>query len=79
MKIMDKKTPSKTNLLKFENQHFNADLSELRAANLDLKSKLPLMKEYIFMVAELTRAKYNALLNEGFTEKQAIELSKALF
>jgi len=76
---MEKKTPSNPKLLKFENQHFNADLAEFKASVLDLKNKLPLMKEYIFMVAELTRARYNALLDEGFTEKQAIELSKTLF
>ena len=44
----------------------------------DMKSKMPLLIENIFLIAQLTRAKYNALLNEGFTKEQALELCKKL-
>lgn len=80
---MEKKPPAKhlkPNLIKLDSgKCFNANLSELKASILDMKSKQSLMKEYIFLLAELTRARYNALINEGFSEKQAIELSKTLF
>lgn len=44
-----------------------------------LHSVIPLMKEQSTLIAKLTRTKYDALRNEGFTEKQALELSKSLF
>lgn len=44
----------------------------------DFKKSLPEMKEYLKIGAELTRIKYKALLEEGFTPEQALELSKTL-
>lgn len=50
-----------------------------RAQNL-LKAKedIPMMMEAIAIQAQLTRAKFNALVSQGFTPEQALELSKTL-
>ncbi len=44
----------------------------------DMRRNLDDMIEGGQMMAKLLRAKYLALLDEGFTEKQALELSKSL-
>lgn len=59
----DRKTPPTPNLTK-----------ELR----NLVENLPVMLEYQTAVAQLQRARYKALLKEGFTEEQAIELCKSI-
>lgn len=43
-----------------------------------MKEDLPLMKEYLQLAAELTKAKYEALKAQGFTPAEALELSKTL-
>lgn len=42
-----------------------------------LMDDMVLMQESFVALAKMTRAKYNALVAEGFTEAQAIELCKA--
>lgn len=42
----------------------------------DMREGLAWHLEYLAIQAQLTRAKYLALLKEGFTDKQAIELCK---
>ena len=77
---MEKKSPHRPKLVRLEDgQYYAPDLTKLKVSILNLKSEMLLMKEHIFLMAELTRIRYNALLNEGFSEKQAIELSKTLF
>ena len=51
---------------------------KLKESMIDMKAKMPIFIENIFLLVQLTRAKYNALLAEGFTEAQALELSKTL-
>jgi len=44
----------------------------------EFKAGLPWMTEHVALVAQLTRAKFLALREQGFTEAQAIELCKTL-
>lgn len=48
----------------------------LAKALLDLRNQIPAMTEFEQLQAKLVRAKYLALVAEGFTEQQAIELCK---
>lgn len=43
-----------------------------------LRENMPAILDAMPLIARATRAKYLALLKEGFTEQQAIELSKSL-
>jgi len=43
-----------------------------------LNNSFSFYTEYLKIAAKLTRVKYLALKKQGFTEKQAIELSKTL-
>jgi len=43
-----------------------------------LKKDLPLLLELYITMAKLHRAKYISLRNEGFDEKQALELCKTI-
>lgn len=52
------------------------DLDKARLALAELRDSLPIQIEYVVMTAQLTRAKFNALRKEGFTEAQAIELCR---
>ena len=52
--------------------------SELKAASSALQRQLPDMIKNAVMIAKLRRAYFNAYVAEGFTEAQALELSKAL-
>jgi hypothetical protein len=45
----------------------------------ELKRSLPVMFEYQLIVAKLIRARYTALIEEKFTEQQALELTKEMF
>lgn len=45
----------------------------------ELRVNLPQILEYFSITAQMHRAKYAALLNEGFTGKEALELCKILF
>lgn len=51
--------------------------SKLRESLADMREQMPALLEYVVMTAQLTRARYNALRKEGFTEKQAIELCRS--
>ena len=53
-------------------------LGEMRESIESLKDMIPYMKEHYILMAELTRVRYEALLKEGFTPEQALELSKDL-
>ena len=53
-------------------------LIELKKNLQDLHENMFILKEHMRLIAELTRAKYEALLKEGFSEKQALKLSKHL-
>ncbi len=76
---MDKKIPG-SKLIKIDNnKFFDKDLAQLKTDIDRLKIRRDLLKEYLSLVAEMTRAKYKAMLKQGFTEEQALELSKAVF
>jgi hypothetical protein len=42
----------------------------------DLRERMPFMLEHAALVAKIRRASYRALIAEGFTEAQALELCK---
>jgi len=44
-----------------------------------MREGIPLMLEYHQITAEIRRAKYDALITQGFTKAEALELSKTLF
>lgn len=48
-------------------------------AILQIKENMPALIESFAVQAKMHRAKYEALIKEGFTESQAIELCKILF
>lgn len=43
-----------------------------------MKDQLPMILESIEIHAQLTRAKFDGLVKQGFTPEQALELSKTL-
>lgn len=47
-----------------------------RAALEEMKRNLPVHIEFLKITAEMIRAKYLALVSQGFTEAQALELCK---
>ena len=53
------------------NHDFELSLAKLR-------DQLPALQQYAQLMAQAHRAKYNALLKEGFTEAQALELCKVI-
>lgn len=53
-----------------------SDRDELVLALRAMREKLPMMIEHQQLEAQITRAKFNALVKEGFTESQAIELCR---
>ncbi len=50
--------------------------TEMRIALLNMREGFALHVEAVQMDAKLKRAKFLALVNEGFTDQQAIELTK---
>ena len=44
-----------------------------------MQSNMDDLLEYVRMVAELQRAKFNALLKEDFNRQEALELTKQIF
>jgi hypothetical protein len=53
--------------------------NELKEALRTLKVNLPEMQEYLKIHAQMIKWKYDALLEEGFSKEQAIELCRKLF
>lgn len=52
--------------------------NDMRAAVEQMKRHLPELIEYAKLQAKIRKAHYDALLAEGFTAEQAIELCKAV-
>lgn len=50
--------------------------SEMAAATAELRKQLPAMIEYTKIIAEIKWSAYQNLIENGFTEDQALELSK---
>lgn len=50
---------------------------ELKAGIDAMKRNMPIFLEHMALVASIKRAYYEALVRQGFTEAQAIELCKA--
>jgi len=44
-----------------------------------MREELPIWREYLTIQAQMTKAKFDALKAEGFSDQQALELSKTLF
>lgn len=55
----------------------NVERDNLIAAIEGMKRTLPLMIEFHQLDAKVRRAKYTALIDEGFNEHQALELCKS--
>jgi len=53
-------------------------LQEFKEAVRQMTLTLPVQLEMMAIQAKLIRAKYNALVAEGFTEQQALELCKGM-
>lgn len=51
-------------------------IDKQRAALEEAKRNLETNIEFMKLLAQLTRAKYSALVSQGFTEAQALELCK---
>ena len=51
-------------------------LHRMRDANDDMMAALPEIVRSAKLTAQVTRAKFDALMKEGFTEKQALELCR---
>ena len=66
----------KDNLVTFQG---GANPSITKEAIRQLREDIPNLLEYVILIAELTKAKYDALILQGFTEAQAIELSRHIF
>ncbi len=49
---------------------------EMKAAIAQLKRNLPELVEHAKLIAEVKRAAYLAYVEQGFTEEQALELTK---
>jgi len=45
----------------------------------EIKANIDLYCEHFRVVAKLQREKYNALIDQGFTKEQALELCKSLW
>lgn len=56
--------------------NLNSPGPEMRAALDMLHENLEIMMEYEHLQAKLTRAKYDAMIEQGFTAEQALELCK---
>lgn len=53
--------------------------NEVKEALRNIRSNLQLHLEYIQITAKMHKTKYDALIKEGFTDAQALELCKKLF
>ncbi len=62
----------KDNLL----QLVNKDFDERKKILADLKQNLPIIIESFALTAQITKAKYDAFVLQGFTEEQALNLCK---
>lgn len=49
---------------------------EMRAALEKMRRDMPILVEYMQIIAEMKMAKYKALVAQGFTSDQALELCK---
>lgn len=54
----------------------NVELDKLRAAVEQMRRQLPLLIEYHQIDAKIRKARYEALIAEGFHPAQALELCK---
>lgn len=52
---------------------------ELKMALREMQKSMDSMDEYMTLIAKITKAKYDALIEEGFTHEDAIELCKNIF
>ncbi len=55
----------------------NAEQEKLKTAIDVMRVTMPMLIEHKTITAKLARAQYDALLKEGFTNEQALELVKA--
>ena len=45
----------------------------------EMRANMPLLLEHMAMMAELQRAKFDALKKQGFTDTQALDLCRSIF
>ena len=57
--------------------NIKTDKNELKADLERLKRHLDVVIEYSVLTAKITRASYNALIKEGFSEQEALYLCKS--
>jgi hypothetical protein len=57
----------------------NAKPSELETCMADMQRNLPMLKKYQRLQASVIWERYNALVAEGFTANQAVELCRGSF
>lgn len=56
--------------------HGGATKNELKAAIRTMRDNLPDMIEHMNLMAQLHKAKFDALKEQGFSDEQALELCK---
>lgn len=63
---------------KLKTIHGGGNKNEAKEALRELREALPEYIKSLTLIAQMTRAKYKALIAEGFTPEEALELSKTL-
>lgn len=55
----------------------NKERDEMQAAVENLKRNLPIFLEHVWLIAQIRKASYDALIEQGFTPEQALVLCQS--